>query len=109
MINKEEFEKIEAEHGCGYWNVCWEHACSCAITTENKGLQESTYKSLVQEAKEVAESFEDDDIDIPNYERCSECSSWEDEDHLIDGMCPDCYYEEQERLACEEYESEVEQ
>ncbi|WP_105176883.1 hypothetical protein [Clostridium cagae] len=98
MISQDEFNKIEAEHGCGYWNVCWEHACPCAITTENKGLQENIYKSLVKEAEEVAESFKDDDIEIPNYEKCSECGSWEDEDNLIDGMCPTCYYEIQDIL-----------
>lgn len=52
--------------------------------------------------EEFEKIFEDDDIDIPNYEKCSECGSWEDEDNLIDGMCRVCYYEEQEILACEE-------
>ncbi len=29
MLSQEQFEKIESEHGCGYWNLCWEHACQC--------------------------------------------------------------------------------
>ena len=65
MISQEKFDQIELEHGCGYWYVCWEHACPCAITTENKGLQEGIYKSLVAEAVKVAdeiEEFEDEGI-----------------------------------------------
>lgn len=60
MISQERFNEIEATHGCGYWNVCWEHACPCAITTENKGLQESIYNSLLEEGRRVAEEFEDE-------------------------------------------------
>lgn len=63
MISQKQFKELEYKHGCGYWNVCWEHACPCAITVENKGLQESIYNSLVQEAKEVVEMEFDDDYD----------------------------------------------
>ena len=94
MISKEKFDEVEAEHGCGYWNVCWEHACPCAITTENKGLQENIYNSLVQEAKEVSESFEDDDIELPQYEVCKKCGNVFEEFELTCGLCFDCYEEE---------------
>ena len=63
MITREQFDRIEMEHGCGYWNVCWEHACPCAITTEHKGFKESIYKSLVEEANEVAKDTSYDDYD----------------------------------------------
>lgn len=55
MISQEQFDRLYLQYGCGYWNVCWEHACPCAITTEDKGLQESIYNSLVKEAQEVSE------------------------------------------------------
>ena len=53
MINKEQFSKLELKYGCGYWNVCWEHACPCAIITENKGLSEKIYNSLVAERRNI--------------------------------------------------------
>jgi hypothetical protein len=36
-MSQEQFNKIEMEYGCGYWNMCWEHACPCAITTSILG------------------------------------------------------------------------
>ena len=50
MISKERFDELESEHGCGYWGVCWDHACPCAITTENKGYSEEIYNALRKEA-----------------------------------------------------------
>lgn len=60
MIRQEQFDKLEQEYGCGYWNVCGEHACPCAITVEDKGLQEGIYNSLLEESRKVADSFEDE-------------------------------------------------
>lgn len=51
MISQERFDAIEAEHGCGYYHVCWERACPCAIVTENKGLTKEIYDSLVSESR----------------------------------------------------------
>ncbi len=87
MISKEQFEKIESEHGCGYWKLCWEHACPCAITTENKGLREDIYNGFIKENDEL------DDIEIPHYEKCPECGGWEDENDFIDGVCSVCHNE----------------
>lgn len=49
MISQAEFDKIELEHGCGYYNICVERSCPCAITKENKGLQEKIWISLRSE------------------------------------------------------------
>ena len=75
MISQETFNRIEIEHGCGYWNLCWEHACPCAITTENKGLQESIYNGMCEENRLIAKesdieyaSTEDDSYEEDNYE-----------------------------------------
>lgn len=87
MISQERFDEVELEHGCGYWNVCYEHACPCAIVTENKGLQEIIYNSLVEEAREAATECEelnfeynndydyddDDELDCLDDDYCSDC------------------------------------
>lgn len=103
MISQEQFEELEQEHGCGYWNVCWEHACPCAITVENKGLQESIYNSLRQEAEEVAKECDNDDFEYEPMARCEECGCRERESDLTDGLCFDCYEEdtfEDEEMDC---------
>jgi hypothetical protein len=53
MISREKFDQLESEYGCGYWSICWEHACPCAITIENKGYSEKIYNSLKEETEEV--------------------------------------------------------
>lgn len=67
MISQKQFDKLESQYGCGYWNVCWEHACPCAITVEHKGLQESIYNSLIKDAQEVAASFDDSYDSLLDY------------------------------------------
>lgn len=60
MISQEKFDQLETNYGCGYWMVCWEHACPCAIITEHKGLQESIYTSLLKEANDMAKLLEEE-------------------------------------------------
>ena len=57
MLSKETFDKNEMKFGCGYWRMCYEHACPCAIVTENKGLQESIYNGFVKENRELDEEY----------------------------------------------------
>ena len=57
MLSKEEFEKIELEHGCRYWNLCWEHTCPCAITAENKGLREDIYNGFIEENRKLSKVY----------------------------------------------------
>lgn len=83
MINQEKFHEFEMQYGCGYWNVCWEHACPCAITTENKGLREDIYNDLVQESREVVNAYEkefieDDYLDFIDYYEENDSSFDED-------------------------------
>lgn len=63
MITPEQFKENEYKYGCGYWNVCWEHACPCAITTENKGLREDIYNGFIKENQEMIDDMNDDDYD----------------------------------------------
>lgn len=67
MISQEKFYELEMQYGCGYWNICWEHACPCAITTESKGLQESIYNSLVEDLRKQVE-MEFDNYDYEDFE-----------------------------------------
>ena len=47
MISKEQFEKIEIEHGCGYWNVCDDHSCPCSPSSPvGQGFNEETYANM---------------------------------------------------------------
>jgi hypothetical protein len=86
MISQEKFDLLESEYGCGYWNVCWEHACPCAITTENKGLTEEIYKAMIDEGNRVADMFaEEDDKFYPEDD-----DYYEDEDRLPCGCCACC-------------------
>lgn len=105
MLSKEEFEKIESEHGCGYWNLCWEHACPCAITVENKGLREDIYNGFIEENKKLADEYDPmEDDELQQYAKCSECGGWEEENDMINGMCPACYNELQDAMEEESYE-----
>lgn len=61
MINQEKFNQIEAEHGCGYYHLCWEKACPCAITTQNKGLTKEIYDNFIEENRRLAEEMEEED------------------------------------------------
>jgi len=85
LISQERFNEIEVKHGCGYWNVCWEHACPCTIATENKGLRKSIYDYLVRESEEA-----DYDFDHKPMVRCNSCGCLEYENDLVDGLCDLC-------------------
>lgn len=105
MLSQEQFEKIELEHGCGYWNLCWEHACPCAITTENKGLREDIYNGFIKENEKLADEYESmENIELPKYEKCSECGDWEEEYYMTDGMCSVCFGELQDKMEEESQE-----
>jgi hypothetical protein len=79
MISQEKFHELEMQYGCGYWNVCWEHACPCAITTENKGLQESKYNRLIQEAKESSDILEKECLE-EDLLYFIDCLEWEEDE-----------------------------
>ncbi len=47
IMNKELFKKIENEYGCGYWNVCDDHACPCGKDAKvSQGYNEAVYETL---------------------------------------------------------------
>ncbi|MBX4266591.1 hypothetical protein [Clostridium estertheticum] len=58
MLSEKIFNEMEMNYGCGYWGMCSEHSCPCAIVTENKGLQESIYNGFVKENRKLTEEYE---------------------------------------------------
>lgn len=44
MITIEGFNEIRDEYGCGYYNICCDHGCSCALDGED--LDEKIYKKM---------------------------------------------------------------
>ena len=58
MITKEVFEIIENRFGCGYWNVCDDHACGCSPSAAvSQGYNKETYESM--EKNRQNEVYED--------------------------------------------------
>ena len=94
MITQEQFKNLEYEHGCGYWNLCWEHACPCAITIENKGLQQCIWDSMVKENKEIAEEYSEECEKDDNYyeeDDPYDDFDWEYDDYEEEYECPFCH------------------
>ena len=59
MINKEQFEKIELNHGCGYWHVCDDHACPCAPSAAvSQGFNEEVYARMKKQDEEYRRQIE---------------------------------------------------
>lgn len=85
MINREKFEELEMKHGCGYWNVCWEHACPCAIITEHKGYSEEIYNSLVEEAREVVKMAEEEGL----FDDSEDFEDWYNDEEEFDDYYPE--------------------
>lgn len=62
MISKEKFLEIEYEteskygFGCGYWNVCDDHSCACALS--QKGFNEEAYASMERQQMEDLKNIE---------------------------------------------------
>ena len=85
MISQKEFNNLELEHGCGYWNLCYEHACPCAITVEHKGLRQNIWDGMVKENREVAEEYEKEcERNIDNYYYEKEDDPYDDFDWEYD-------------------------
>lgn len=53
MITQEQFDKIEAQYGCGYWHVCDDHACACSPTAAvSQGFNPEVYGRLQKQLEE---------------------------------------------------------
>ncbi|WP_342423073.1 hypothetical protein [Paenibacillus sp. FSL E2-0178] len=69
MLSQQRFNEIESDYGCGYYQLCWEKACPCAITTENRGLSKEIYDRFIEENEKLTEDlYEDGFYDFYNEE-----------------------------------------
>ena len=72
-MDEKGFREIENKYGCGYWNVCDDRGCPCAITTENKGYDKDLYIKWQKQCEEDSKCWEeklyeyDDDYDDIYY------------------------------------------
>lgn len=83
--NRRQYEKDMELHDCGYWSVCEDHACGCAISDNVGGFNNEIYQNGKLDLQEQAEEFYDDDDYYANF--CCE-----DEDNWFND-CVDDYYE----------------
>lgn len=59
MITEEQFEKIELQHGCGYWNVCDDRACPCHSTANvSQGYNKEVYARMEEQDREYRKQIE---------------------------------------------------
>jgi hypothetical protein len=70
--NRRQYEKDEGIHNCGYWSVCDDHACGCAISNNVDGFDNGVYQSMKEDLQKQAEEFFEDDFD-----------EWEDYDEIF--------------------------
>jgi hypothetical protein len=67
MLSQQRFNEIDSEYSCGYYHLCWEKACPCAITTENKGLTKEIYDGFIEENRRLSEELDEDDYYEDDY------------------------------------------
>lgn len=76
--NKCQYERDLELHDCGYWSVCEDHACGCAISNNVDGFDNGVYQSMKEELQRIADGeydyydatdeYEDDLDDGWDYE-----------------------------------------
>jgi len=55
--NKEQYEKDVIKHDCGYWSVCDDHGCKCAIERNVSGFDNKVYNDMRRELEEQARDY----------------------------------------------------
>lgn len=56
-MNQELFYRIFLQHGCGYWHVCDDHACGCALSANNMDYNAEIYASMQKQQNEEMERY----------------------------------------------------
>lgn len=61
MITEEQFNAIANRYGCGYWNVCDDHACGCSPSAAvSQGYNVKTYASMEKSFKEYCNQLNEE-------------------------------------------------
>ena len=83
--NRKQYDKDMELHDCGYWSVCEDHGCSCAISDNVDGFNNDVYQEYKLDLQKQAEEFYDtEDHRADDY--------FEDEDNEFNDYVDD-YYE----------------
>lgn len=82
--NRRQYEKDMELHDCGYWSVCDDHSCGCAISDNVDGFNNDVYQEWKIDLQRQADELFDDDYGLDYYEDEA------DEDF---NDCVDDYYE----------------
>lgn len=75
--NRRQYERDLEKHDCGYWSVCDDCACGCAISDKVNGFDNGVYQSMKDDLQRIIDGeydyydamddYEDDDNE-PDYE-----------------------------------------
>ena len=55
--NRRQYDKDMTIHDCGYWSVCEDHACGCAISDNVDGFDNSAYQKLKLDLQKQVEEL----------------------------------------------------
>lgn len=61
--NRRQYEKDMEQHDCGYWSVCDDHACGCAISNNVDGFDNGVYQNMKEDLQREAEEYDMDEYD----------------------------------------------
>lgn len=50
-LNRETYYRDQFKHNCGYWSVCIDHGCKCAIEEYVDGFDNGTYENMKKDKK----------------------------------------------------------
>lgn len=59
--NRKQYDKDMELHDCGYWSICEDHGCACAISDNVNGFNNEVYQKWKLDLQKQAEEFYDDD------------------------------------------------
>lgn len=54
-LHREKYLKDLIEHDCGYWSVCLDHGCKCAIDQNVNGFDDKVWNSMHKEMMECVD------------------------------------------------------
>lgn len=52
-LNRERYNKDIRQHDCGYWSVCNDRGCKCAIEKHVNGFDNAVYEKMKHDGQEV--------------------------------------------------------
>lgn len=95
--NRRQYEKDMELHDCGYWSVCDDHACGCAVSDNVDGFDNEVYQKWKHDLQRQAEELFNDGIEDyyadAYYEDEDNYNNDEDNDELTDNIFAHYYGE----------------